>query len=94
MYIQICMRYYNPTEANNPKREDMKTIHARVSELSGKVLINDQLIGIELKCSDEDFMTIYRRGYVASLNEVCFSGEFIIKNGVLALIKSTEQSEF
>ena len=72
----------------------MKTIHARVSELSGKILINDQSSGVELKCSDDDFMTIYRFGYIASLDEVCFSGNFIIENSVLTLIKSTDESEF
>ena len=25
MYIQMCMRYYNPTEANNPRPEIMTT---------------------------------------------------------------------
>ena len=72
----------------------MKTVYARVSEVSGKVLINDKEIGTELKCSDEDFKTIYRLGYVASLDEVCFSGSFTVENGVLKLIKSTDDSEF
>jgi hypothetical protein len=72
----------------------MKTVYARVSEVSGKVLINDQLSGVELKCSDNDYMTIYRMGYVSSLNEICFSGDFIIENGVLTLSKSTDDSEF
>ena len=72
----------------------MKTVYARVSEISGKILINDQLSGVALKCSNDDFMTIYRCGYVASLGEVCFSGDFIIENGLLTLITPSDESEF
>tara|TARA_R110000868_G_scaffold214166_1_gene464290 strand:+ start:639 stop:857 length:219 start_codon:yes stop_codon:yes gene_type:complete len=72
----------------------MKTLYARVSEISGKILINDQQIGTEVKCSNEDFKTIYRFGYVASLNEICFFGDFTIENSVLTLNKSTDESEF
>jgi hypothetical protein len=87
------MYYYNPTEAKKTEII-MKTVYARVSEISGKILINDQLSGTALKCSDDDFMTIYRCGYIASLDEVCFSGDFIIENGFLTLITPSDESEF
>ena len=72
----------------------MKILHAKVSPVSGKILINDQGIGTELKCSNEDFKTIYRYGYVASLNEICCTCDFTIKNGLIELNRPTDESEF
>ena len=72
----------------------MKTVYARVSEVSGKVLISNKATGAKLTCSDDDFLTIHRFGYIASVNEICFSGDFTIENSVLTLNKSTDLSEF
>ena len=71
----------------------MKTVYARVTPF-GKILINDQMEGVKLNCSDEDFNTIYRLGYVDSIKQICFCGDVNIENGELTLNKSTDNSEF
>tara|TARA_R110000744_G_scaffold98485_1_gene190339 strand:- start:55 stop:273 length:219 start_codon:yes stop_codon:yes gene_type:complete len=72
----------------------MKTVFARVNPVNGKVIINDAAQGVKLACSDNDFSTMYKWGFVQSLNEMNFSGDFSIENGVVTLNKSVEESEF
>tara|TARA_R110000851_G_scaffold125142_1_gene255856 strand:+ start:42 stop:485 length:444 start_codon:yes stop_codon:yes gene_type:complete len=75
------------------KRNVMKTVYARVTPF-GKILINDQMEGVKLSCSDDDFNTIYRLGYIDSIKQISFCGDVNIENGELTLNKSTDKSEF
>ena len=74
------------------KRNVMKTVYARVTPF-GKILINDQMEGVKLNCSDEDFNTIYRLGYVDSIKQICFCGDFNIENVYDTIMETINESK-